>query len=106
MEQEKNNIRFCNLDIRIIEKLPYHNVNNNQISIKVTKQEVKKIERFSATVSVEELKAKTKNIDSGYAFIFLGQNLETKCQKLKGYNFMKNSELRYQKCLKPEMIVV
>ena len=67
---------------------------------------MKKIERFSATVSVGELKAKAKNIDSGYAFILLGQNLETKCQKLKGYNFMKNFELRYQKCLKPEMIVV
>ena len=46
LEWEKNNIRFFYHNIEIIAKLPYHNVNNNQIFTKVTKQEVKKWKGF------------------------------------------------------------
>ena len=74
LEREKNNIRFVYHNIRITEKLPRHNVNNNQYLQKY-KVGSKKMERFSATVSIEELKAKTKN----------GNTTKSTCQWLRVY---------------------
>ena len=57
--------RFFYHNIRIIEKLPNHNVKNNQIFTKVTKKiESENMEKFSATISTEELKAKAKNANT------------------------------------------
>ena len=50
------------------------------------------MERFSATVSIEELKAKVKKVTrqnahaSGSVYIFLRRNLETTSKKLKGWS--------------------
>ena len=50
----------------------------------------KKMDRFSATVSIEEQRQRTltqqKVHASGYMYIFLGWKLETKNKKLKGWS--------------------
>ena len=48
------------------------------------------MDRFSATVSIEEQRQRTltqqKVNASGYMYIFLGRKLETKNKKLKGWS--------------------
>ena len=91
LEREKSNIRFFYHNIRIIEKILRHTLRKSNI-YKSNKIGSKKMERFSATVLIEELKAKAKNTNttkihaSGCLYIFLGRKLETKNKKLKGWS--------------------